>query len=111
MNEHLKETLNNIGEEFRPDIDAKSRFYLEIDIGERAGRLGFSDVKDRFDKTYVIVPLKRPRAGMKVRIDGRTFINYALFDSGIVAPGYVAKESELPYRTFIPNDSMIKNFT
>jgi hypothetical protein len=29
---------------------------------------------------------------MKVRIDGRTFVNYAQYDSGIVVPGYVAEK-------------------
>jgi hypothetical protein len=111
MNEHLQETLKRIGEEFRSDIDEGSRFYVEVDIGERADKLGFADVREKFGKTFVIVPLKRPRAGMKVRIDGRSFVNYALFDSGIAAPGYVAKASKLPYRRFVPNDSMIKNFT
>lgn len=111
MNEHLKETLKRIGEDFQTDIAEGSRFYLEVDIGEKADTLGFSDVREKFAKTYVIVPLKRPKAGMKVRIDGRTFVNYAQFDSGIVAPGYIAREVNLPYRTFIPNDSMIKNFT
>ncbi|WP_373500861.1 hypothetical protein [Desulfococcus sp.] len=111
MNDHLKETLTKIGEDFQTDIALGSRFYLEVDIGEKAERLGFSDVVEQYGKTYVIVPIKHPRAGMKVRIDGRTFVNYAQFDSGIVVPGYIAKEANLPYRTFIPNDSMIRNFT
>jgi hypothetical protein len=111
MNKNLTETLTKIGEDFKADIAEGSRFYLEVDIGKRAGQLGFSDIQEKFGATNVIVPIKRPRAGMKVRIDGRTFINYAQFDSGIVAPGYVAMEAKLPYRTFIPNDSMIKNFS
>jgi hypothetical protein len=110
MNDHLKETLTKIGEDFQTDIAEGSRFYLEVDIGEEAAGLGFSDIQEKFGKTYAIIPIKRPRPGMKVRIDGRTFVNYAQFDSGIVAPGYVAKEANLPYRTFIPNDSMIRNF-
>ena len=48
---------------------------------------------------------------MKVRIDGRTFVNYALFDSGVAVPGYIVKDASLPHRTYIPNDSMICNFT
>lgn len=111
MNNHLKETLTRIGEDFKADIAEGSRFYLEVDIGKRAEQLGFNEIQDKYGPAQVIVPIKRPKPGMKVRIDGRTFVNYALFDSGIVAPGYIAKESDLPYRTFIPNDSMIKNFT
>jgi hypothetical protein len=48
--------------------------------------------------------------GMKVRIDGRTFVNYAQFESGVVVPDHVAREAGLPYRAFVPNESMILNF-
>ena len=111
MNNHLKETLTRIGEDFKADIAEGSRFYLEVDIGKKAEQLGFIEIQEKFGPAQVIVPIKRPKPGMKVRIDGRTFVNYALFDSGIVVPGYIAKASDLPYRTFIPNDSMIKNFS
>jgi hypothetical protein len=47
---------------------------------------------------------------MKVRIDGRTFVNYAEYPSGVVVPGYVAKEAGRNFKTFVPNDSMICNF-
>jgi len=47
---------------------------------------------------------------MKVRIDGRTFVNYAQYDSGIAVPGYLAKTGRRPFQTFVPNDSMICNF-
>ena len=47
---------------------------------------------------------------MKVRIDGRTFVNYARYDAGIGVPGYVAKEAGIQHETFIPNDHMILNF-
>ncbi len=111
MNDHLKATLMKIGEDFKEDISQGSRFYIEVGIGKTAEALGFSDIRDKFGDASAIVPIKRPRPGMKVRIDGRTFVNYVEFDSGLVAPGYVAREAQLPYRTFIPNDSMIKNFT
>jgi hypothetical protein len=58
----------------------------------------------------VIVPLKEPQPGMKVRIDGRTFVNYAQYDSGIAVPGHVARNTSRPYAKFVPEDSMICNF-
>ena len=75
-------------------------------------------------KIMVMAPLVRGRKGhyrelfeqlrkqgfMKVRIDGRTFVNYAQFGSGVAVPGYVAGDSRKPHKTFIPNDSMICNF-
>jgi hypothetical protein len=47
---------------------------------------------------------------MKVRIDGRTFVDYVRFDSGVAVPGYVARAANLPFSTYIPEDSMILNF-
>jgi len=47
---------------------------------------------------------------MKVRIDGRTFVNYAQFDSGIAVPHYVARQVDLPHRAYVAKDSMICNF-
>ena len=61
--------------------------------------------------TRAVVPLKGPQAGMKVRIDGRTFVNYAEDTSGIAVPGYLAREANREFRTFVPQDSMICNFT
>ena len=81
-----------------------------IDLPIWAMELGYPEFREKYGTARAIVPLKRPAKGMKVRIDGRTFVNYAQFDSGVAVPGYVAKESALPYRTFIPNDSMILNF-
>jgi hypothetical protein len=47
---------------------------------------------------------------MKVLIDGRTFVRYAQFDSGIAIPEYIAKDSEMAYKPFVPKESMILNF-
>jgi hypothetical protein len=72
--------------------------------------LGFSEAKAQYKNVCAIVPLKRPVSGMKMRIDGRTFVNYAQFESGIVVPNYVARNVDLPYRAYIAKDSMICNF-
>jgi len=45
-----------------------------------------------------------------VRIDGRTFANYAQFESGIVVPNYIARQVDLPQRPYTAQDSMICNF-
>jgi hypothetical protein len=57
------------------------------------------------------VPLKAPQQGMKVRMDGRTFVNYAEHQSGIAVPGYLAKEAGRSFKNFVPNDSKIFNFS
>jgi hypothetical protein len=110
MTDRLETVLERIGVEFREDILENSRFYREVDIGREAGRLGFAELRGRYQDVYAIVPLKRPIEGMKVRIDGRTFVDYAQLDSGVVVPGYVVRETRLPFRPFWPNDSMILNF-
>jgi hypothetical protein len=83
---------------------------MEIDIGKKAQVYGHFEIKDKYRGQYALVPLRQPVSGMKVRIDGRTFVNYAQFESGVVVPNYVAKEAGLPYKTFIPHNSMVCNF-
>ena len=108
---NIEKILKSIGEEFEGRIEKGARHYIEVSIGKRAGKLGFTNLKDRYKNTYAIIPLSEPQGGMKVRIDGRTFINYAEYPSGIAVPGYLAKKAGKSYKTFIPNDSMICNYS
>jgi hypothetical protein len=110
MKKDLDKVLVSIGETFGGQICASGRNYLELDLGKLAETLGCESLKKKYDKVNVIIPLQKPVRGMKVRIDGRTFINYAQFQSGIAVPGYVASDAGLPYKSFVPNDSMILNF-
>jgi hypothetical protein len=111
MNEKLIGVLDSIKIEYKKQIKKGARHYREVSIGKQAEKLGFSELKDKYWNTYAIVPLKNPQEGMKVRIDGRTFVNYAEYDCGIAVPGYFAGEAGRKFKTFIPNDSMICNFT
>jgi hypothetical protein len=110
MSSDLDKVLIKIAEAYREDMLGGSRNYLEVDIGNRAEELGYPDIKAKYRQVNALVPLKQPVVGMKVRIDGRTFVNYAQFESGVVVPDHVAREAGLPYRTFGPNESMILNF-
>lgn len=110
MNDHLTKVLTRIGDEYREQISKSSRFYREIDIGKQGEKLGYEDIRNQFKGVQAIVPLQRPVSGMKVRVDGRTFVDYAQFDSGVVVAGYVAREAGLPHETYVANDSMIRNF-
>lgn len=110
MKKSLSEVLTKIGEEYQENICDDSRHYLEISLAQKASELGFAEVNERFRDVYAIILLKRPTSGMKVRIDGRTFINYAQFESGVVAPHYVASQVDLPHRIYTAKDSMICNF-
>ena len=110
MNHKLADILKKIGDEYRDKILNNSRYYMEIEIGKKAEAYGDFDMKDKYHHQYALVPLRQPVNGMKVRIDGRTFVNYAQFESGVVVPKYVARDAGLAYKTFIPHDSMVCNF-
>jgi hypothetical protein len=110
METPLGKVITRIGEELKNDILPTSRLYREVSIDERAQAFGLTELKGRYREVFAIVPLKQPADGMKVRIDGRTFIDYAQFESGVVVPGYVAEDAGLPYKPFVPKDSMILVF-
>ncbi len=111
MNRNLTSLLDRIGEVYQPMILKGSRHYLEVSIGKQAQMLGYAALGDRYKHTFAIVPLKAPQKGMKVRIDGRTFVNYAEHASGIAFPGHLAREAGRSFARYTPNDSMICNFT
>jgi hypothetical protein len=111
MGNNLSKVIAKIGEDYKDNIRDDSRFYTEVSIAAKAGQLGFTDIEAGYRNAYAIVPLKQPMGGMKVRIDGRTFVNYAQFDSGVVVPQYVASQVDLPRRAYVAQDSMICNFS
>jgi hypothetical protein len=110
MTENLSEVLAKIGKDYQENIQEDSRYYLEINIAQKAAELGFTEFEKRYKNVYAIVPLKQPVNGMKVRVDGRTFVEYYQFESGIVVPNYVASQVDLPHRAYVAKDSMICNF-
>ena len=110
MNRSLIAVIESLSEEYQDALLPSSRFYTEVNIGQRAESLGLKGLRDKYRTAQAIIPLKRPVSGMKVRIDGRTFVNYAQFDTGVVVPGYIAAETGLPFRTYVAKDSMILNF-
>jgi len=111
MSDNLKSVIEDIGTKYKAKILKGSRHYVEISIGQRAAELGYPELEARYRKTFAVVPLKEPQSGMKVRIDGRTFVDYAEYDSGIAVPGFLARRAGKKFRTYVPQDSMIRNFT
>jgi hypothetical protein len=111
MENNLCRVLSKIGDDYKDNISDDSRFYLEVSIARKADELGFADIKEYYKDAYAIIPLKYPMSGMKVRIDGRTFVNYSQFDSGVVVPHYVASQAEMPKKAYVAHDSMICNFS
>lgn len=110
MYDPLDQTLKSIEDAYAGKIEGGSRFYVEVDIGEEADRMGFSDIARKYRKVLAVVPIREAERGMKVRIDGRTFVNYGQLKSGVAIPGRVVKQSKRSFSTYVPNDSMILNF-
>ena len=110
MKNDLAKVIEKIGFDNRKNIRGDSRFYMEVSIGGKAEELGFDHLKECYKDAYAIVPLKHPVDGMKVRIDGRTFVNYAQFDTGVAVPQYVACQVDRPQKAYVAQDSMICNF-
>ncbi|MCF8068307.1 MAG: hypothetical protein K9L30_06955 [Desulfobacterales bacterium] len=107
----LDSLISIMGNEYKDTISSDSRFYREVDIGEEAENHGFSELKNKYKNVYAVLPLKNPEKGMKVLIDGRTFVNYDQFESGIAVPSYISKYSGLSRKKYTAQDSMILNFT
>ena len=110
MNDALNRILDTIGAENADQLQETSRFYREVDIGRQAERLGLMDLAEQYRHTNALVLLKPPKGGMTVRIDGRTFVDYAQIDSNIVVPGRVAREAGKPFKPYTAMDSMVLVF-
>jgi hypothetical protein len=103
--------LEKIEKDYKEVIHGESSMYMELNIEDEARKMGCSMQSVPFSRTNVIIPLKKPVSGMKVMIDGRAFVDYAQFNSGLVVPEYVAKTTGLPYHAYAPHESMVLNFT
>lgn len=112
MNEknNISEIIRNISDRYSDRINDMGNHYLEVNIGREAERMGLTDLPDPIRSADVVVPLKEPAPGMKVMIDGRTFVDYARFDSGLAAPEYVARAAGLPFTPYAAPVSMVLNF-
>ena len=110
MKNNIGEILKKIGESHRDEIDSNGRHYKEIDISEEAKKMGYPPIEVSYPSLNAVIPLKGPTKGMKVRIDGRAWVGYAQFESGVVVPGFIAKDAGLRYQDYHAQDSMIKNF-
>jgi hypothetical protein len=110
MDNRIDELLKHVEDTYSGKIQHGARHYLEVNLSEQARKLGFADLAEKYKTACAIIPLKAPQHGMKVRIDGRTFVNYAEVDSGMAVPVYLANATGIKFRPFVPNDSMICNF-
>ena len=110
MKTELETVVAAIHEDCKHIMADDSRHYLEVSLANKAAELGLKGAKERYGNTHAIILLKHPLKGMKVRIDGRTFVNYAQFESGVVVPPHIARQSGLPLKSWNALDSMVCNF-
>ena len=110
INEKLQKVIQSFALDYQNNIAPESRYYQEISIGRQAGKIGYLDIEKAYRNVYAVIPLKHMLRGMKVRIDGRTFVDYAQFESGVAVPGYVARKMKVPFQKYTPHDSMILNY-
>jgi hypothetical protein len=110
MNKYLNSVIQEIEDDYRELIQADGRNYIEVSISDKAQEMGFSDIEASYRYATAIVPIKQPVDGMKVRIDGRTFVNYHQFLSGVAVPHYVSKATGFDHRPYKAQNSMICNF-
>lgn len=111
MDNRLKGFLNDIGERYKDLILSGASDYIEVNLGELSKDMGYDDLYEKLKDSYAIIPIKEPQPGMKVRIDGRTFVDYCLHPSGFAVPGYIVKDAGIPCPKYNANDSMILNCT
>jgi hypothetical protein len=110
MSNELREVLTKIAEEYRQEIWFESGTFLELDIGKEAEKLSYSNIAEKYRGIAVAVPLKRTLKGMKVMMDGRTFVDYAQLETGVVIPGHIAKEASLPNKHYQAPESIVRLF-
>lgn len=109
MSNPLKQILDHIGQAYKSVIEIDSEHYMEVSLARTAQALGYEQLRAQYKDAYAMVPLKAPVPGMKVRIDGRSFVHYCRHPSGFAVPGYIAKDAGMRCRAFVPGDSLILN--
>lgn len=111
MDSRIERILDRIGDAYGHKVGRGSRHYLTVSIADQARQMGYADLSEKYWHAHAVVPLERPEPGMKVRIDGRTFVDYAQYPPGIAIPGYLARQTSWRFTPYQALDSMICNFS
>lgn len=109
MKQELQKLFGNIAERYGSEIAPEGVNYMDVDLSSLADSMGLGSLKGSLKNACAIIPLKQPKEGMKVMIDGRTFLRYSQFESGIAVPDFVARAAGLPRKPYVAGDSMILN--
>ena len=109
MKKELRKLFGTINERYGSEIAPEGVNYVDVDLSSLADSMGLGSLKEALKHACAIIPLKQPRDGMKVMIDGRTFVRYSQLDTGIAVPDFVARAAGLARKPYVANDSMILN--
>ena len=110
MDNRLDSILTGIIDDFRDELTDDSIYFVDVNIGQRAARMGYDDLRNRYKTTEAVVFVRNPKKGMKVMIDGRTFVNYASLGPGVAVPSYVAERTAFKHKPFTAADSLVRIF-
>jgi hypothetical protein len=110
MDKQLRQILLKIKDTYRDLMSTDSIYLLDVNIGKEARKMGYVKLSARYDHSEVVIPLKESPAGMKVMIDGRTFVNYAQLELGLIVPNYVAQNAGVPFKHYHAKDSLVRVF-
>ena len=110
MDKRLDKILSGIIDDFRDELSDDSIYFVDVNIGQRAARMGYDDLGNQYKTTEAVLYVRNPKKGMKVMIDGRTFVNYACLGPGVAVPSHVAKQTAMKHKPFTAADSLVRIF-
>ena len=110
MDKRLDMILTGIIDDYSDELSEDSIYFVDVNIGKRAAGLGYDDLGSQYRNTEAVVFVKGPKKGMKVMIDGRTFINYSSLGPGVAVPSHVAERTTLKHRPFTAAESLVRIF-
>jgi hypothetical protein len=110
MDNQLTQVIRQLGTAYEDVIEKGSRIILEVDLGREAEKMGFDQLGHQLRGVEAVIPVKKSVDGMKVLIDGRTFVGYREYGPGIAVPGHVAGQITLPASPYVPADSLVRQF-
>lgn len=111
MKENIQKVLEHIRSSYRSVARKGGRHYISVNIGDIARKLGYNNIEKDVAERDVVVALKEPQPGMKVRIDGRTFVRYAEYADGFAVAEPIADKAGMSYKPYLAQNSMILNFS
>ena len=106
----LTDILEEVADQFKDRIWAKSSSYCLVDLGEIYKQKGIMDDYESFRDVKAVVPIKGSLDGLNFQVDGSVFADYSQLESGLAVPEWVAEQSGLTHKPYEPKKLMILCF-